>query len=37
MKQFFTAIWNFLLAIGEARAQSVTRYHGRLHGGRWDY
>jgi hypothetical protein len=37
MKQFFTAIWNFLLVIGEARARSVTRYQNRLHGGRWDY
>jgi hypothetical protein len=31
MKQFFTAIWNFLRAIGEARA------HSRISNARWDY
>jgi hypothetical protein len=31
MKQFFTAIWNFLQAMGEARA------HSRIRNGGWDY
>jgi hypothetical protein len=37
MKQFFTTIWNFLQAMGEARARSVIEYQGRLRGDRWDY
>jgi hypothetical protein len=31
MKQFFTAIWDFLQALGEARYQSRTR------SGTWDH
>jgi hypothetical protein len=37
MKQFFASIWNFLQAIGEARAHSEIEYQLRLRGGRWDY
>ena len=31
MKQFFTAVWDFLQTLGEARA------HNRLRRGCWDY
>jgi hypothetical protein len=37
MKQFFAAVWNFLEAMGEARAQSEIEYRRRLRSGRWDY
>jgi hypothetical protein len=36
MKQFFTAIWNFLQAMGEARAHSEIEYQKRLRSS-WDY